>query len=65
MALFLRKLAGIKSIAIVYSYMFRRRPLGPDHPNTAVVLNNLIAFYREQGRNAEADALEKHATGKT
>ncbi|HEY1525174.1 MAG TPA: tetratricopeptide repeat protein [Candidatus Angelobacter sp.] len=45
--------------------MFRRRPLGPDHPNTAVVLNNLIAFYREQGRNAEADALEKHATGKT
>lgn len=28
--------------------------LGPDHPNIAVVLNNLIAFYREQGRNAEA-----------
>jgi hypothetical protein len=40
------------------------KALGPDHPNTVRVRNNVIQFYRKQGRNAEADALEKSTKGK-
>jgi hypothetical protein len=29
-----------------------------------IVRNNLIQFYRKQGRNAKADALKKGAKGK-
>jgi hypothetical protein len=37
------------------------KALGPEHPNTALVRNNLILFYRRQGREAEAEALEKRS----
>ena len=35
-----------------------------EHPDTVLLRNHLIRFYRKQGRNAEADALEKGAKGK-
>jgi tetratricopeptide (TPR) repeat protein len=40
------------------------KSLGPEHPYTSQILNNLILFYRKQGKNAEADALEKSAKEK-
>jgi Tfp pilus assembly protein PilF len=40
------------------------KSLGTEHPTTATLRHKLIQFYREQGRNAEADALEKAAKGK-
>jgi hypothetical protein len=38
------------------------KTLGPDHPSTATVLKNLAKLYREQGRDAEADALRQGAS---
>jgi hypothetical protein len=38
--------------------------LGPEHPNTVLVRNNLIRFFRKQGHSAEADALATAAKGK-
>ena len=34
---------------------------GPDHPNTAIFLNNLAAIYQGQGRYAEAEPLLQRA----
>ena len=33
------------------------REFGPEHPTTAVLVNNLAALYRAQGRYAEAEPL--------
>ena len=37
------------------------RELGPDHPTTATLLNNLAVLYRLQGRFAEAGPLYERA----
>jgi tetratricopeptide (TPR) repeat protein len=37
------------------------KALGPDHPETAVVLNNLSALYRAQGQYAQAETLCKRS----
>jgi len=39
----------------------REKALGPDHPDVAKSLNNLAEVYREQGRNADAEALYQRA----
>jgi hypothetical protein len=33
--------------------------LGPEHPDTASSLQNLAGLYRQQGRSAEAEELER------
>lgn len=35
-----------------------REVTGPEHPEMAIRLDNLVALYRDQGRNAEAEAIE-------
>ena len=37
------------------------REFGPDHPTTAILLNNLAALYDDQGRYAEAEPLFKRS----
>jgi len=37
------------------------REFGPDHPTTALLLNNLASLYESQGRYAEAEPLYKRA----
>jgi tetratricopeptide (TPR) repeat protein len=37
------------------------KTLGPEHPSTALSLNNLAELYREQGRYAEAEPLHRRA----
>jgi len=37
------------------------RQLGPEHPDVATSLNNLAELYREQGRYAQAEPLQKRA----
>ncbi len=39
------------------SLAIREKALGPDHPDTAVSLNNLALLYGNQGRYAEAEPL--------
>ncbi len=40
----------------------RERPLpGPNHPHLADVLENLAGFYKDQGRNADAQAFLKRS----
>ena len=39
----------------------RRRVLGDDHPDTAVILNNLALLYRDQGHFAQAEPLLEQA----
>jgi Tfp pilus assembly protein PilF len=44
------------------------KTLGPDHPDLADILNNLAAFYKDQGRTADAQQLFKRSAairGKT
>jgi tetratricopeptide (TPR) repeat protein len=36
----------------------REKVLGPEHPDTATILDNLAELYRQQGRYAEAENLE-------
>jgi hypothetical protein len=36
------------------SLAIREKALGPDHPDTALSLNNLAELYRNQGRYEEA-----------
>ncbi len=38
-----------------------QREFGPEHPSTAMLLNNLAELYRFQGRYAEAEPLHKRA----
>jgi hypothetical protein len=38
------------------------KTLGPDHPDVVTTLNNLAKLYREQGRDAEAEALRQRAS---
>ncbi len=38
-----------------------QREFGPEHPSTAMLLNNLAELYRLQGRYAEAEPLYKRA----
>ncbi len=35
--------------------------LGPEHPDVAIILNNLAVLYRAQGKYAEAEPLYKRA----
>ncbi len=68
-AIDLNNLAGILTPAEAEP-LYRRalaifeKALGPEHPNTVTIRNNLIIFYREQGKNAGADALENAAKEK-
>ena len=39
----------------------REKVLGPEHPDTALSLNNLAFLYRDQGRLVEAASLLQRA----
>ena len=41
--------------------MIREKVLGPDHPSTALSLNNLAALYDNQGKYDEAESLYQRA----
>jgi CHAT domain-containing protein/Tfp pilus assembly protein PilF len=43
------------------SLAIREKVLGPDHPDVATILNNLVRLYRNQGRTAEAEPLLQRA----
>ncbi len=39
------------------AFKLSSKEFGPDHPNTAILLNNLAELHRTQGRYAEAEPL--------